>query len=63
MIEGLTIAIAPNGEILGEIISAQRQVLRVELDLSQVSDWYLNQCRNDIVVIALKRTDGWTISH
>jgi predicted amidohydrolase len=49
-----TMAVAPNGEILGEIVSLEQSILRMELDLSQVSDWYLNQCRNDIVEIASK---------
>lgn len=46
-----TIAIAPNGRVAGEIISPYTGILRVELDLSEASSWYLDQCRSDVVVI------------
>jgi predicted amidohydrolase len=38
-----TIAIAPEGHILGEVVSAELKVLRVKLDLSKVSNLYLDQ--------------------
>jgi hypothetical protein len=47
-----TIALAPDGYALKEIISAGAQILRVELDLTLVSNWYLDQCRADVVMIA-----------
>jgi predicted amidohydrolase len=47
-----TIAIAPNGQVMGEIVSAEVGVLRVELDLSKVSNLYLNQGRSDVITIA-----------
>jgi len=46
-----TVAIAPSGFVLGEIVSEWAEMMRVELDLSQVSDWYLRQCREDVVSI------------
>lgn len=46
-----TIAIAPDGQVLGEIVSPELKILRVELDLSKVSNWYLDQCRSDVVAI------------
>jgi len=46
-----TIAIAPNGQVMDEIVSAELGILRVELDLSKVSNWYLDQSRTDIVAI------------
>jgi predicted amidohydrolase len=49
-----TIAIAPSGQIMGEIVSAEPGVLRVELELSQVSDMYLVQSRSDVVAFASK---------
>jgi len=52
-----TMAIAPSGEILDEIVSLEQGILRVELDLSQVSDWYLDQCRSDIVEITAKKSN------
>jgi len=46
-----TIAVAPDGQIIGEIVSAETGILRVELDLSKTSGWYLGQCRDDVVTI------------
>jgi predicted amidohydrolase len=51
-----TIAIAPSGQVLGEIVSAQLDMLRVELDLSQVSDFYLNQSRSDVIAFTSSNT-------
>ncbi|MBI5300682.1 MAG: carbon-nitrogen hydrolase family protein [Chloroflexi bacterium] len=50
-----TVAIAPNGQVLSELPSDQPTFMRVNLDLSQVSNWYLNQCRTDIVEICATR--------
>jgi predicted amidohydrolase len=44
-----TIAIAPDGHVIGEIVSADLEILRVELDMSKVSNVYLNQSRSDVV--------------
>lgn len=44
-----TMLIAPNGEIIQEILSDKRCYFRKEIELDQVSNWYINQCRNDIV--------------
>jgi predicted amidohydrolase len=46
-----TIAIAPDGHILAEVVSPKLDVLHVELDLSKVSNLYLNQSRTDVVAI------------
>ena len=50
-----SIAIAPDGQALGEVISAKPAILRVALDLEQVSDWYLSQCRSDVVKVIYAR--------
>ena len=39
---------------MGEIVSAELNSLRVELDLSKVSNWYLDQSRSDVVDIQSK---------
>ena len=44
-----TLAVAPDGQVLGEIVSARLETMRVSLDLSQVSNWFLNQSRTDVV--------------
>jgi predicted amidohydrolase len=49
-----TIAIDPDGLVLGEIVSAELGILRVELDLSKVSSRLLDQCRSDVVAIQSK---------
>lgn len=41
--------VAPGGQVLWEIVSAAPESARCELDLSQVSDWYISQARDDIV--------------
>lgn len=46
-----TIAVAPDGLVMGEIISAELDVLRVELDLAQASSKLLDQSRSDVVAI------------
>lgn len=46
-----TIAIAPDGRIIKEVVSPELSVLRVELDLSRISDLYLHQSRTDVVAI------------
>ena len=46
-----TIAISPEGWIIEEIISDRPGFFRVELDLSKVSDWYIDQARSDVVAI------------
>lgn len=43
-----SMAVAPNGEVLAEVASDRAEVVRLELDLSQVSDWYLSQARTDL---------------
>lgn len=46
-----TIAISPEGLVMDEIISDQPAFIRAELDLSRVSNWYLDQSRPDVVSI------------
>jgi predicted amidohydrolase len=49
--QGPTIAIASDGQLLGEIAHRGVATLRATLDLNKVSNWYLNQCRKDLVSI------------
>lgn len=44
-----TIVVAPDGQVIGEVVSDKLEVLRVELDLTRVSNWYLEQSRSDIL--------------
>lgn len=48
-----TCIIAPSGQILQELLSPHRAILRYTLDLTQNSNWYLSQRRSDIVNIML----------
>ena len=40
--------IGPDGEIIEEILSDEICCFRKEIEISQVSNWYINKCRNDI---------------
>ncbi len=44
-----TMLIAPSGQIIDEIISEKASTFRRKIDLKKVSDWYINQCRNDVI--------------
>jgi predicted amidohydrolase len=46
-----TIAIGPDGKSIGEIVAAEAGILRVQLDLSKVSNLYLDQSRTDVIAI------------
>ena len=50
-----TIAIAPNGQVLAEIVSSRTESVRIPLDLSQVSNLNLDQCRTDVVALHYHR--------
>lgn len=41
--------VAPDGRVLWEVVSASMEMKRCEIDLSEVSDWYLGQARDDVV--------------
>lgn len=46
-----SMAVAPDGQMLGEIGFKGASTLHVSLDLSRVSDWYISQSRHDVVRI------------
>lgn len=46
-----TMLIAPNGEVISEIISNKLDIITSNIDLDAISNWYLNQSRNDIIRI------------
>lgn len=43
--------INPKGHVLQEEFSEKTSLLRQKIDVSQVSDWYLNQARTDVVSV------------
>lgn len=49
-----TIAVAPDGRVISEIVSDKPETLRVELDLAKVSNWYLDQSRTDMLGMQYK---------
>jgi predicted amidohydrolase len=49
--QGPTAAIAPDGQMLGEIAHRGTGTLRVSIDLNQVTNWYVDQSRPDVVAI------------
>ena len=44
-----TMLIAPDGEIIEEILSDKLCCVRRQIEINQVSNWYISQHRNDIV--------------
>jgi predicted amidohydrolase len=46
-----TMAVSPRGEVLAELPPGDPGVLRVTADLDDISDWYLNQQRRDLVSV------------
>jgi predicted amidohydrolase len=44
-----SIIIAPDGQVISEIVSAEAGILRASLDLAQVSNQYIDQSRTDVV--------------
>lgn len=46
-----TMIIAPSGDVIAEIMSADIEILQKTIDLSKISDWYLDQARTDLVKI------------
>ncbi len=44
-----SIGIDPMGKVLWEMVSAEASMIRCTLDLSQVSNWYLDQARTDLL--------------
>lgn len=44
-----TMVISPSGQVIGEIVSDKVKTFKCNLNLDKVSDWYINQCRNDVV--------------
>jgi predicted amidohydrolase len=46
-----TMVVSPRGEVIEEVVDAKEKVIRVEIDLGQVRDWYISQQRSDIIQI------------
>jgi predicted amidohydrolase len=49
-----SLAVAPDGMLMGEILSDRAEVLRVSLDLVRVADVYLTQNQADVVEVSWK---------
>ena len=50
--------ISPSGEIIEEVVSDKSIVFRRKIELDKISNWYINQCRNDIVTLVKGNIDG-----
>jgi len=46
-----TIIVTPKGQIMGEMISSTTGEVKAVLDTGEISNWYLGQCREDVVRI------------
>lgn len=52
-----TMLISPSGEIIEEIVSDKRNIIKRIIDLNKISDWYINQCRNDVIKLVEGKCD------
>lgn len=48
-----TILISPKGDVISEIISNELNLISYTIDTDEISNWYLNQARDDVVKIEL----------
>lgn len=46
-----TMLIAPDGEVISEITSSNLRIIKETIDTDNISNWYLNQARNDVLKI------------
>ncbi len=46
--------ISPKGQVIAEVISSELDVIKRTIDTDDISDWYLDQCRSDVVKIISK---------
>jgi predicted amidohydrolase len=46
-----TMIVAPSGEVISEASSSELTIIRAELDMELVSDWYIRQQRSDVIEI------------
>ena len=51
-----TMIVAPDGTIVAETMSADVVMLREQIDVSQISNWYLSQARTDVVKVISNAT-------
>ncbi|WP_346930153.1 nitrilase-related carbon-nitrogen hydrolase [Clostridium sp.] len=49
-----TMLISPKGQVIAEVISSELDVIKRTIDTDDISDWYLDQCRSDVVKIISK---------
>lgn len=52
-----SMVVSPRGEVLGELAPGRTDVLRVTVDLAEVTDWSLDQQRRDVVDVVYRRVD------
>lgn len=41
--------ISPKGEVISEIVSSELHIIKETINTDEISNWYLNQCREDVV--------------
>ncbi len=41
--------ITPSGNVIKEVVSEKKELLRTQVETSEISNWYLNQARIDVV--------------
>ncbi len=46
-----TMLISPKGQVFEEVVSSDLEIIKKTIDIDDISNWYLSQCREDIVKI------------
>lgn len=46
-----TMLISPKGQVIEEVVSSYLKIIKKAIDIDDISNWYLSQCRNDIVKV------------
>ena len=46
-----TMVVSPRGEVIEEVVGSKEKIIRVEIDVSQISNWYISQQRSDVIEI------------
>ena len=47
--------VSPTGEVLWEVLSGAKEIHRHEINLNEISNWYVDQSREDVVAIQGRR--------
>lgn len=44
-----TMVVSPNGDVIAEILNTETSILRASIESDDVSNWYIDQQRTDVI--------------